>query len=50
MRNQSRDEVEQIAKMKRIKNYKRMSKEKLIIALLNQNTAQLNFLTITITF
>ena len=30
MHNQSRDELEQIAKMRRIKNYKEMSKEGLI--------------------
>ena len=35
MQNQSRNELEQIAKMSRIKNYERMSKEGLIIALLN---------------
>ena len=34
MQNQSRDELEQIAKMRRIKNYEKMSKEGLIISLL----------------
>ena len=34
MRGQSRDEVEQIAKIRRIKNYEEMTKEELIISLL----------------
>ena len=34
MHNQSQNELEQIAKRRRIKNYRRMSKEELIIALL----------------
>ena len=34
MKNQSWDELEQIAEMRRIKNYAKMSKEALIIALL----------------
>ena len=34
MQNLPQDDLEQIAKMRRIKNYKRMSKEELIIALL----------------
>ena len=34
MHNQLQNELEQIAKIKRIKNYGRMSKEELIIALL----------------
>ena len=34
MHNQSQNELEQIAKRRRIKNYGRMSKEELIIALL----------------
>ena len=34
MRNQSRDELEWIAKIRRIKNYEEMSKEELIIYLL----------------
>ena len=44
MRDQSRDELEQIAKIRRIKNYEEMSKEELIISLLNwkQSTAELN--------
>ena len=43
MQNQSRDELEQIAKMRRIKNYKNMSKEGLLIALLKseQSLAEL---------
>ena len=34
MQNQSRDELEEISKMRRIKNYKNMSKEGLLIAFL----------------
>ena len=34
MHNQSRDELERIAKIRRIKNYEEMSKEELIISLL----------------
>ena len=34
MRDQSRDELERIAKIRRIKNYEDMSKEELIISLL----------------
>ena len=34
MRNQSQDELQGIAKIRRIKNYEGMSKEKLIISLL----------------
>ena len=34
MQNQLRGELKQIAKMRRIKNYKNMSKERLLIALL----------------
>ena len=34
MHNQSRDELEQIAKIRRIKNYEEMSTEELIISLL----------------
>ena len=34
MQNQSRDELEQIAEMRIIKNYKKMLKEGLVIALL----------------
>ena len=43
MRGQSRDELEQIAKIKRIKNYEEMSKEELIISLLKskQSIAEL---------
>ena len=35
MQNLSQNELEQFAKMRRIKNYEKMSKEGLIIALLN---------------
>ena len=38
MRDQSRDELERIAKIRRIKNYEEMTKEELIISL-NQNKA-----------
>ena len=43
MRGQSRDELERIAKIRRIKNYEEMSKEELIISLLKskQNIAEL---------
>ena len=43
MRDQSRDELERIAKIRRIKNYEEMSKEELIISLLKskQNIAEL---------
>ena len=34
MQNRSQNELEQIAKMRRIKNYKTMSREELLIALL----------------
>ena len=34
MRGQSRDELERIAKIRRIKNYEEMTKEELIISLL----------------
>ena len=34
MRGQSQDELEQIAKIRRIKNYEKMTKEELIIPLL----------------
>ena len=47
MLGQSRDELERIAKIRRIKNYEEMTKEELIISL-NKNKAQLNFLIITI--
>ena len=42
MRGQSRDELELIAKIRRIKNYEEMSKEELIISLLKskQNIAE----------
>ena len=43
MRDQSRDELEQIEKFRRIKNYEEMSKEELIISLLKskQSIAEL---------
>ena len=43
MRDQSRDELERIVKMRRIKNYEKMSKEELIISLLKlkQSIAEL---------
>ena len=43
MHNQSRDGLEQIGKMRRIKNYEEMSKEELIISLLKskQSIAEL---------
>ena len=43
MRGQSRDELERIAKIRRIKNYEEMSKEELIISLLKskQSIAEL---------
>ena len=43
MRNLSQNELEQIAKMRSIKNYKKMSKEELLIALLKseQSPAEL---------
>ena len=43
MRDQSRDELERIAKIRRIKNYKEMTKEELIISLLKskQSIAEL---------
>ena len=47
MLGQSWDELERIAKIRRIKNYEEMTKEELIISL-NKNKAQLNSLIITI--
>ena len=43
MRGQSRDEIERIAKIRRIKNYEGMSKEELIISFLKakQSIAEL---------
>ena len=43
MRDQSRDELDRIAKIRRIKNYEEMSKEELIISLLKleQSIAEL---------
>ena len=43
MRGQSRDELERVAKIRRIENYEEMSKDKLIISLLKskQNIAEL---------
>ena len=46
MQNQSRDELEQIAEMRRIKKHKEMSTEELIISLLKSKTSLLNSLTI----
>ena len=46
MRGQSRDELEQIAKIKRIKNYEEMSKEELIITFLKSKQSIANSLTI----
>ena len=42
MRDQSRDELERIAKIRRIKNYEEMSKEELILSVLKskQSTAE----------
>ena len=37
MRGQSRDELEQITKIRRIKNYEEMTKEELIISLLKSS-------------
>ena len=44
MQNLSQNELEQIIKMRHIKNYKNMSKEELLIALLksNQSRAELS--------
>ena len=39
MHDQSRGELERIAKKRRIKNYEKMSKEELVISLSNQNKA-----------
>ena len=39
MHDQSRDELKQIAKIRRIKNYKKMSKEELIISLLKSKSS-----------
>ena len=39
MHDQSRDELKQIAKMRRIKKYKKMSKEELIISLLKSKSS-----------
>ena len=46
MRDQSRDELERIAKIKRIKNYEEMSKEELIITFLKSKQSIANSLTI----
>ena len=42
MHDQSRGELEPIAKKRRIKNYEKMSKEELVISLSNQNKAYSN--------
>ena len=46
MRDQSRDELDRIAKIKRIKNYEEMSKEELIITFLKSKQSIANSLTI----
>ena len=46
MRDQWRDELERIAKIKRIKNYEEMSKEELIITFLKSKQSIANSLTI----
>ena len=43
MRNQSRDELERIAKIRRIKNYEKMSREELIISLLKSKQSIAEF-------
>ena len=43
MHDQSRDELERIAKIRRIKNYEEMSKEKLIISLLKSKSSLAEF-------
>ena len=43
MRGQSRDELEQITKIRRIKNYEDMSKEELIISLLKSKQSIAEF-------
>ena len=43
MRGQSRDELEQITKIRRIKNYEEMSKEELIISLLKSKQSIAEF-------
>ena len=43
MHDQSRDEIERIAKIRRIKNYEEMSKEELIISLLKLIISLLKF-------
>ena len=43
MRDQSRDELERIAKIRRIKNYEEMSKEELIISLLKSKQSIAEF-------
>ena len=49
MRGLSRDELEQIAKIRKIKNYEDMKKEDLIISLLKSKKAWLSSLMIIIT-
>ena len=48
MRSQSRDELEQIEKIRRIKNYEKMTNEKLIISILKSKQSITEFLTIMI--
>ena len=43
MRNLSQNELEKIAKMRRIKNYKNMSKEELLISLLKSEQSIAEF-------
>ena len=49
MRDLSRDELEQIAKIRKIKNYEDMKKEDLIISLLKSKKTWLSYLMIIIT-
>ena len=48
MWSQSRDELEQIEKIRRIKNYEKMTNEKLIISILKSKQSITEFLTIMI--
>ena len=43
MHGQSRDELERIAKIRRIKNYEEMTKDELIISLLKSKQSTANF-------
>ena len=44
MRGQSRDELERIAKMRRIKSYEKMTNEELIISILKSKQSVIEFL------